>query len=293
MARDKGPSSWVPGQTPQQPLPASGIPPLFDPNMVEQISERERSPTVRESIKKTLAQLDNDASQSSTSEMQETPPPMGAETVFTVRNAIRVGLFWASEYALLSLIEEAPRAVKWATLIGPLAALAVMQWEQKLRSWHRDLVGILLTLLTVGYLAVAAIFGIILAPPEHSPAVDTPQQQNKTTTTLSPASNPATDVIGGPYYPDDVRDMLADLRKLDDILSKQVPTVLQLIRDFFGNWETRYSDETFLSALTSYQSQVEAIRKNIDDIMQNNRFAKELSPSIDQYESVWANLNKL
>lgn len=52
-------------------------------------------------------------------------------------SAIRLGLFWGGEYALLSLIEDAPEALKVATVlcsIGALASLEGRSWLNKRRA---------------------------------------------------------------------------------------------------------------------------------------------------------------
>jgi hypothetical protein len=56
------------------------------------------------------------------------------DSPITWSTAVRIGLGWAGEYALLSLIEDAPEALKVATVVcavGALAALESREWLQK------------------------------------------------------------------------------------------------------------------------------------------------------------------
>lgn len=50
----------------------------------------------------------------------------------TWHSVVRVGLIWGAEYALLSLIEDAPAWFKLATIGASLAALAALEWKTKL-----------------------------------------------------------------------------------------------------------------------------------------------------------------
>jgi hypothetical protein len=92
------------------------------------------------------------------------PPPPSAEAigkavaaalvhVFSWKNAVSAACLAASEYAMLSLIEDAPRAIKLATFIAPLAAFLTIQFEKRLRAVHVDLYPTTLVLICVGYLA--------------------------------------------------------------------------------------------------------------------------------------------
>ena len=85
---------------------------------------------------------------------------------FDLRAVIRVALVWAAEYAMLSLIEDAPEVVKVATLLCAVAALVVMQFEGWLRGvWKKSFRFALLAVALVymgfiGY-AVKHTFGLI------------------------------------------------------------------------------------------------------------------------------------
>jgi hypothetical protein len=50
----------------------------------------------------------------------------------TWRSVIRIGLLWGAEYAVLSLIEDAPIALKLATVFCALGALVILELETRL-----------------------------------------------------------------------------------------------------------------------------------------------------------------
>jgi hypothetical protein len=62
----------------------------------------------------------------------------GLDKPITWSSAVRLGLGYAGEYALLSLIEDAPEALKVATVlcsIGALAALEARDWLEHQRQY--------------------------------------------------------------------------------------------------------------------------------------------------------------
>lgn len=72
-------------------------------------------------------------------------------------SAIRVGLGFAGEYALLSLIEDAPEALKVATVVcsvGALAALESREWLQK-NQYRFSGIMIVFALIYCGFIAYA------------------------------------------------------------------------------------------------------------------------------------------
>lgn len=83
--------------------------------------------------------------------------------VFTWKNAFSAACLAASEYAMLSLIEDAPRSIKLATLIVPLLAFLTIQFEARLRKIHNDVYPIILVLLLVGYVGFGSYI-IFLTP---------------------------------------------------------------------------------------------------------------------------------
>ena len=85
----------------------------------------------------------------------------------TFRNGIRIGLVWATGYALLLLIEDAPRWLKIATTIFPLLALAAMEFEGRIRKIHRRAYPAALTLIGIIY---GGFLVYSVASPHHDPA---------------------------------------------------------------------------------------------------------------------------
>jgi hypothetical protein len=61
------------------------------------------------------------------------------DQAITWRSVIRIGLIWAAEYAMLSLIEESPPYIKVATMICAIGLLATLEFEQWLRSKKNEL----------------------------------------------------------------------------------------------------------------------------------------------------------
>lgn len=55
----------------------------------------------------------------------------------TWRSIVRAGLIWGAEYALLSLIEDAPVVLKVATILCAIGALAALEGEEWLNRRHR------------------------------------------------------------------------------------------------------------------------------------------------------------
>jgi hypothetical protein len=93
-------------------------------------------------------------------------PEIGPSVIsvsFDLRAIIRVALVWAAEYAMLSLIEDAPTAIKVATLICAVSALAVMQFEVWVRSiskhsFRNAICG--LTVIYLGFLGYAVAHAV-------------------------------------------------------------------------------------------------------------------------------------
>lgn len=74
----------------------------------------------------------------------------------TWRSIIRVGLIWAAEYAMLSLIEDSPPSLKVATILCALAALAAMEFEPWIESKKKNLSHILIGVAAFVYLVFVA-----------------------------------------------------------------------------------------------------------------------------------------
>jgi hypothetical protein len=70
---------------------------------------------------------------------------------FTWRSTIRVGLGVAAEYGMLALIEDAPEAVKVATVLCALAGLGTLEFEARIRKYSRKLFIGLITLVAAIY----------------------------------------------------------------------------------------------------------------------------------------------
>jgi hypothetical protein len=66
-------------------------------------------------------------------------------------SALRLGLFWAGEYALLSLIEDAPVALKAATMICALAAILTLETRNWLNSKRANSFWYVITALSAVY----------------------------------------------------------------------------------------------------------------------------------------------
>jgi hypothetical protein len=92
--------------------------------------------------------------------------------VFTWKNAFSAALLAASEYAMLSLIEDAPRSIKLATLIAPTLAFLAIQFESRIRKLGHDLYPIILALLAGGYVAFGAY--VYFETPYSTPNIATP-----------------------------------------------------------------------------------------------------------------------
>jgi len=75
----------------------------------------------------------------------------GVTHIFSLKNAVSAALLAAAEYAMLSLIEDAPRAIKFATLVAPVAAFLVIQFEAAIRKLHRDIFPVALAVIFLGY----------------------------------------------------------------------------------------------------------------------------------------------
>jgi hypothetical protein len=76
--------------------------------------------------------------------------------VFSWRGAACAALLGLAEAAMWSLVEDAPGAVKFATLVAPLLAFLTIQFEARLRQIHVDLYPGILVGLTVLYLGFGA-----------------------------------------------------------------------------------------------------------------------------------------
>jgi hypothetical protein len=83
----------------------------------------------------------------------------GIDRPITWRTIFRVGLIWGAEYALLSLIEDAPTAVKVATIVCALSALAALEAETWLNTRHRYAFASAVTVVGLVYLAFV-MYGI-------------------------------------------------------------------------------------------------------------------------------------
>jgi hypothetical protein len=70
----------------------------------------------------------------------------------TLLSAIRIGLIWAGEYALLSLIEDSPEALKFATIFCAVGALATLEFREWLELRWRRLFILTITVLSLIYL---------------------------------------------------------------------------------------------------------------------------------------------
>lgn len=73
--------------------------------------------------------------------MDAETPPSAAPIIsisFDLRAVVRIALVWAAEYAMLSLIEDAPETVKVATLVCAVLALVIMQFEAWLRTVRKN-----------------------------------------------------------------------------------------------------------------------------------------------------------
>jgi hypothetical protein len=71
---------------------------------------------------------------------------------FSWMTVFRIGLAWAAEYAMLSLIEDAPEILKVATLICAVAGLAILQFEDKIKNYDRKVFGGLIGTVAIIYL---------------------------------------------------------------------------------------------------------------------------------------------
>jgi hypothetical protein len=69
----------------------------------------------------------------------------------TIRSLIRIGLAFAAEYALLALIEDAPAALKIATVICAIGALLALETEAQLKTWWRYSPGVIISALALIY----------------------------------------------------------------------------------------------------------------------------------------------
>jgi predicted PurR-regulated permease PerM len=64
------------------------------------------------------------------SEIQESAIKQALNRPLTLLLAFRAGLIWAGEYALLSLIEDSPEILKFATIFCSLGALAILEFRE-------------------------------------------------------------------------------------------------------------------------------------------------------------------
>jgi hypothetical protein len=71
-------------------------------------------------------------------------------------SAVRLGLAWAGEYSLLSLIEDAPEVLKVATILCSLAALACLEGRIWLNRQRAGLFTIVITVIIITYGAFIA-----------------------------------------------------------------------------------------------------------------------------------------
>jgi hypothetical protein len=114
----------------------------------------------------------------------------GFSHVFNWRSGISAALLASSEYAMLSLIEDAPRAIKFATLVAPLAAFLTIQFETRLRKIHVDLYPTILVLLTAGYFFFGA-WVYFAAPYSHVATPDLAAANQKLATAKIPPQDSA------------------------------------------------------------------------------------------------------
>jgi hypothetical protein len=89
----------------------------------------------------------------------------GLETPITWLSAVRLGLGYAGEYALLSLIEDAPEALKVATVLCSIGALAALECRVWLEGKRKHLFQATIAAVSVIYLgfvgyAIIHVMGI-------------------------------------------------------------------------------------------------------------------------------------
>jgi hypothetical protein len=136
--------------------------------------------------------------------------------VFTIKNAICAALLAAAEYALLSLIEEAPRAIKFATLVAPVLMFLAIQFETNIRKLNRDLFPAVLAILFLGYLGFGAY--VFFLNPElnrHSQPEFTQQQVDaKIAAALEAdrAKRPAPAIVHDPPTAEEIEKATAPIR---------------------------------------------------------------------------------
>jgi hypothetical protein len=80
----------------------------------------------------------------------------GLDKAITWRDAIEIGLLFGGEYAMLALIENAPKSLQAATMVCAIATLVAMRAEDKIRGFHPRLFRNVLILLGVVYLGFVA-----------------------------------------------------------------------------------------------------------------------------------------
>lgn len=79
--------------------------------------------------------------------------------ILTFRTLVKAALAVLAEYAVLSLIEDAPLSVKIATALIPALALLVIEFDRRLNAWHTNIVPASLGALVAAYIAI-----LILGP---------------------------------------------------------------------------------------------------------------------------------
>jgi hypothetical protein len=183
--------------------------------------------------------------------------------VFSWKNAFSAAFLAASEYAMLSLIEDAPRAIKLATFIAPLAAFLTIQFEKRLRAVHVDLYPAVLVFICVSYVALGGYVYFLSPYREAAP----------------PVAHSAILVADAPVAPTPPLSSYEAGKKLQAIdeffafLSNGVPSKVSDNAQRFRDWWTPFKDGTggdYELAINTYLDGVRKVENDLNQLRSKN-----------------------
>jgi len=189
-----------------------------------------------------------------------------------VDRAIRFSAILMLEWGTLTIIEDSPRYLKFATVIIAVLILAVHESWPWLRMRNRRSYPILMSALVLGY---AGIFAYAVLTETHVPRTQSNAGAFAEASVNAPKAppNPETELAFGPYVASDIERMIPIFIALNDTLTKDATPQFDAAQQITQNWQVQFHNmgvSPYIEKLKAISSQMIAARAAVYKIVSDN-----------------------